>query len=201
MATSASPARRGVPDRSGALLGALRQSVYIGLMITFGCLFALGVRGEDLAAQLLGPQPWSQIFAWTAGGFAVMWGLPFLARRAFPTLNEGFVRRRQAMVARLDKHGLVASLLFSSGAALSLEILFRGGLQPTVGAATSAALFGVLHLEGKKANWIFAAWTAWIGLCLGALYAWSGLLWASIFTHMAQNVSGYILVWRMHRGH
>lgn len=67
------------------------------------------------------------------------------------------------------------------------EIFFRGALQPWVGLVVASLAFGLMHLGPTRA---FLPWTIWalvMGLCFGALVAWTGHLVGAIVAHVAIN--------------
>jgi membrane protease YdiL (CAAX protease family) len=80
-------------------------------------------------------------------------------------------------------------------AALGEELLFRGALQPLVGLAPMAAIFGLLHATAV-AHVILAGM---LGLGLGWLYAWSGSLWPPITAHLALDLVTGLLLTRAFR--
>ncbi len=75
-------------------------------------------------------------------------------------------------------------------AAFGEELLFRGAIQPLVGLAPMALIFGLLHATGFAHIVLAGA----LGLCLGWLYNWSGSLWSPIAAHLTLDmITGLVL--------
>jgi membrane protease YdiL (CAAX protease family) len=77
--------------------------------------------------------------------------------------------------------------------AIVLRLVWRAS-GPWVAFAVSAALFGGLHLTHPNASWFAAVCVALeAGIMLGAFYALTGRLWASIGLHAGWNfIQGYL---------
>ena len=108
---------------------------------------------------------------------------------ALASLRE-IVRTAMTAVAptRLDM------LFVSVNAGVGEELFFRGALQPLVGLAPAAALFAVVHtgLPRTRGVAMFCAYVFAMGVGLGALYRWSGLV-AAMTAHALFDV--LLLLW------
>lgn len=79
----------------------------------------------------------------------------------------------------------VTWLAISSG--LAEELFFRGAVQPVVGLWVTSLIFGAVHVGPKR---VFIAWGVWaflMGLILGAIFEWTGVLWGSVLGHVWIN--------------
>jgi membrane protease YdiL (CAAX protease family) len=75
----------------------------------------------------------------------------------------------------------ITVLAVASG--LGEELFFRGAMQPVLGLWITSAIFGVLHTGPKR---LFLAWSIWafvIGLLLGWIFEFTGVLWGPIVAH------------------
>jgi membrane protease YdiL (CAAX protease family) len=110
-------------------------------------------------------------------------------------------RPLHVVIERLD--GLVAwetlrtsdYVVIASLAALGEEPLFRGALQPLIGLAPAAVLFGLLHATSVA----HVTLACILGLLLGWLYQWSGSLWPPIAAHLAIDLVTGLLMARAPR--
>lgn len=78
------------------------------------------------------------------------------------------------------------------------EVLFRGGLQPTVGIMAAAVLFGLSHGGWRwRQFWAYTVAAAIAGAVFGWVYRLSGSLWAPILAHAAHNIAVtlYVTLW------
>lgn len=129
---------------------------------------ALNLSGLATSETLLGG-----VLGLVIGAFLVLLGTVWHPLHAL-------VERLANLVAweTLRKSDYVAVALM---AAVSEELLFRGALQPLIGLAPAAIIFGLLHATAI-AHVILAGL---LGFVLGWLYHWSGSLWPSIVAHLA----------------
>lgn len=78
-------------------------------------------------------------------------------------------------------------LILALASAIGEEVLFRGALQPWIGAVPQAVLFALLHVgPGRR----FLVWTAWafvMGLAFAALVSITGDLGGAIVAHFTIN--------------
>lgn len=142
--------------------------------------------------------PWTFDAQWMSGSFAARLGLSLilgvvlaavvvvftrtLVRRA--RWAQGLHRELKPLVEDLSTKE-VAWLALSSG--LAEELFFRGAMQPTLGLWLTSLIFGVVHVGPKR---VFLAWTLWafaMGVLLGAMFEWTGVLWGSVLAHVSIN--------------
>jgi len=70
---------------------------------------------------------------------------------------------------------------------LSEELFFRGAMQPVLGIWITSIIFGALHTGPKRA---FLAWSIWafvMGLLLGWIFDFTGVLWGPVLAHVYIN--------------
>lgn len=84
----------------------------------------------------------------------------------------------------LDGTGIVVLALLS---AAGEELLFRGLLQPWMGLAPQALLFGLVHQMPGPSRWIWVSWALLVGLALGALFELTGSLVGPVVAHALVN--------------
>jgi len=71
--------------------------------------------------------------------------------------------------------------------AICEEFLFRGLLQPWLGLLPQALLFGLVHQVPGKSRWVWVAWAALMGACLGSIFQLTGSLLGPIAAHALIN--------------
>jgi uncharacterized protein len=129
---------------------------------------------------------------WRATGLAVAAGLVTglvlvvlsrVAARRFMWASR-LEEELRSVVGPLRRREVLGLALLSG---LGEETLFRGVLQPTLGLALTAALFGVLHIgpNVRFLPWSLMAFVA--GLAFGGLALWTGSLLAPILAHATIN--------------
>lgn len=79
---------------------------------------------------------------------------------------------------------------------LGEEILFRGGVQGSLGVIVTAVLFGLSHGGWRKETWGYALSATITGLVLGEVYSSTGSLTASTITHVVFNLIVTIMLAR-----
>ena len=79
----------------------------------------------------------------------------------------------------------VVVLALASG--LGEEVFFRGALQPRVGLLLASLLFGLAHLVPRRELAPWAVFAALAGVCLGALFDYTGNLLAPAIAHVLVN--------------
>jgi membrane protease YdiL (CAAX protease family) len=98
--------------------------------------------------------------------------------------------------------GIVASGALAAGE----EMLFRGvlldglvhraGVGTVPAVATTAFVFGAMHLLRAPGLAPFALWAVWEGALLGGIYLWTGSLPAVMLVHGTHDVIGFALLAR-----
>lgn len=79
----------------------------------------------------------------------------------------------------------VTWLAISSG--VGEELFFRGAMQPVLGLWVTSLIFGAVHIGPKR---LFVTWSVWafvMGVLLGLIFAWTGVLWGSVVAHVWIN--------------
>ncbi|MDB4895297.1 MAG: aminopeptidase-like protein, partial [Firmicutes bacterium] len=76
------------------------------------------------------------------------------------------------------------------------EVLFRGGLQPTIGLIPAALLFGFSHGGWRREMWAYVVAAAVSGGVFGLVYWWTGDLWVPVIAHAGHNALSTVLLGR-----
>jgi hypothetical protein len=174
----------------------LRPGLWFGLlMILLGVLIAGIWRGDDL------PRSWyptdTNIPAEIALGLAAGTGSAILVGILTQTLPmlRGLLDKILAII-QLENVTLWHALAFGLLAGIPEEILFRGGLQPTLGLILTALLFGLVHAITP----LYILYAALAGLGLGGLAEWRGDLWAATAAHFAYDAGLFMVIrWQLQR--
>lgn len=165
------------------------------VMIALGILIAWLVRGELLFVML-------QRFTWRAAGLGVLTAglsmsvvylLSKVSKKLEHALKESGVKVGEDA---LRMAGYPVMLVVVSAAGIGEEILFRGGLQPTLGVILTALLFGFSHGGWRKDMWAYVVAASISGSIFGVAYAWSGDLWVSVIAHTLHNVAATVVLSR-----
>lgn len=174
-----------------------------GAMVLVGAALAWGLRREDLLAALSLRQPWPEVLAWAALGAALslgsVAGLAQVWRRFGRALERtGLETGEEAL--RFAGWPVLAVVVAVSG--LGEEVFFRGGLQPTLGLPLTSLAFGLAHGGWRlREMWAYVLAAALAGAIFGAVYARTGLLWASVLAHAGHNLATTLyLLYRRRRG-
>lgn len=67
------------------------------------------------------------------------------------------------------------------------ELFFRGAMQPVWGLMLTSIIFGAVHVGPRR---VLVAWTSWafvMGLLLGLIFEWTGVLWGPVLAHVWIN--------------
>lgn len=94
---------------------------------------------------------------------------------------------------RYSMTGLIA-LYLANG--LAEELLFRGAIQVWLGLIPAAVLFVLVHVSYYKQP-LMLLYVLCMGIFLGLLYQWSGLLWICMLAHAFIN---WLLTWLIKTG-
>jgi membrane protease YdiL (CAAX protease family) len=78
-------------------------------------------------------------------------------------------------------------LSLSALSAISEELLFRAALQPLIGVALSALLFGLVHVSSRETYLAWSLWAGAMGMLFGLLFEASGTLLAPMLAHALIN--------------
>ncbi len=165
------------------------------VMIGIGVVFAWLLRGELLFAML-------ERFSWRAVGLGVLTAglsmsvvhlLSKVSKKLEQALKESGVKVGEEAMRMA---GYPVMLVIVSAAGIGEEILFRGGLQPTIGIIPAALLFGYSHGGWRKEMWAYVIVASISGSVFGLAYAWSGDLWVSVIAHSVHNVAAAVVLSR-----
>jgi membrane protease YdiL (CAAX protease family) len=161
----------------------------------YGVLTALGLGWCALRGR---PWPFAHESPWIALPRAWSIGASLLAGLALAVLTivstRVLVRRvrfvRELHVAFRELLGpldalSVGVLALTSG--IGEEVFFRGAMQPALGLALTARIFGAVHVGPDRRFLVWTAWAALMGFALGAIHAATGSLFGCILAHVAIN--------------
>ena len=167
---------------SRARLIALGLAFYAALAA--GGLAWMHRRGDPILEKLGAPRVGFAVGAIT--GLAVGLGVAIVTRTAL-SRARWVGRLRAELVDALRPLSIPLALGMAGASGVAEELLFRGALQPAVGLAATAIVFGALHggLSRDFRGWAIFATLA--GVVLGALANWSGGLLAPIAAHVTVN--------------
>lgn len=125
--------------------------------------------------------------AWSLGA-GVCLGLLVIALTRLSVHRFGWARRLhlelRPFARGLDTTGIVVLALAS---AAGEELWFRGLLQPWLGLAGQAVVFGLVHQMPGPSRWTWVSWATVVGLALGALFEVTGSLLGPFAAHALVN--------------
>jgi len=165
------------------------------VMIAVGILIAWLVRGELLYMII-------RDLTWRAAGLGVITaGLSMSAVYLLSKVNKDLELALKESGVKVGEEalrmaGYPVMLVVVSAAGIGEEILFRGGLQPTLGVIPTALLFGFSHGGWRKDMWAYVVAASISGTIFGYAYAWSGDLWVSVIAHTLHNVAATVVLSR-----
>jgi uncharacterized protein len=174
-----------------------------GISLAVG-LNALALAGVALVAARLSPAPgwrrlllvrprcsWAVLPALIIGVLALSQALDALAV-LLDIHNRGFLPRLRQLVRSLPPGSLaVLAVIMAAAPGFCEELFFRGYFQsrlverwgPAAAVATSAVLFGALHLDSVQ-----SPMAAVLGLYLGHVAWRTGSIWPGVVCHAANNL-------------
>lgn len=196
----------------------------VGLFIFPALLAALAISGRPLAYLGLRrgqPIPFALLTAIVlSAGLSLSlftdWHI-FLEKNAPWTAIRTFIA--QARLAAEQQQELLQGLFRPQGIgylvvlliclsvlpAVGEELMFRGVIQRELGntilGQRGAILVAALLFSAMHADWYNALALWFMGILLGALYYWTGSLWASIFGHGLNNACFVLWEWGVAQGH
>lgn len=137
-------------------------------------LHALGIRGQGwIRGVLLG--------VGAAILFLVVLQLAALAAQRFVEIPDN----DRAIAIGLGM-SVTGALVVAVGSSVSEEVFFRGFLQPRIGFLGQAVVFAVAHVNYVNVLEVVVVFA--LAFVFGALYRWTGSLWAPIAAHFAFNL-------------
>lgn len=175
----------------------LRMLLLVGIlapafMAALGFFLAYILRGEMIHLSR-----WPAPIALGAGAVAALAsmglisGLYGIDKRLERALKQTGTR---VGLEALRTAGYPVMIVLVCTAGIGEEILFRGGLQPTVGIVAAALLFGISHGGWQREMIPYALAAAMSGAMFGILYRWTGDLWAPITAHAVHNLLSTLLL-------
>jgi membrane protease YdiL (CAAX protease family) len=140
------------------------------------------------------PRPWLALadglalFASAGLGFAL--GGVLVAWTRFSVARLGWARQLHVEL-RPIAHGLgLGHIVVLAGfSSLGEELLFRGLLQPWLGLAPTALLFGLAHQLPGPSRWTWATLALVVGFLFGALFELTGSLVGPLVAHAVVNAA------------
>ena len=156
-------------------------------MAAGAALWRVVIQGEPMffasvAAQQRGVSFWGDVAVGVGTGLFVILLSDLLTERT--QWGEDLARRLAETVGSLSGLQCVGLALLSG---IGEEMFFRGALQPVVGLGWASLLFGLMHFAPDKALLPWTGFAVVMGAVLGALYLWTGSLWAPILAHVVIN--------------
>ncbi|MEE8142036.1 MAG: CPBP family intramembrane glutamic endopeptidase, partial [Planctomycetota bacterium] len=138
---------------------------------------------EAVQERLVGPHPLLGLaLGSTLAGFLV--ALSRLLAKRWSRLQ----RMEQAFARILGPLPPRGSLLLAASSAWGEEVVFRACLQPEIGLAASAVIFGCLHLPLERELILWTPFALAMGFLLGWLYQLHGALAAPLALHFLVNL-------------
>ncbi len=174
----------GGPGRSGFVRSAI---LFYGLMGCAALLWRMSVPGQSIlhpsleAAGRASSLPFALFAGLVVGLLAV--GVSELLTR-WTKLGDVLADVLGESLAGLGR-GDAILLALASGTAE--EMLFRGALQPVVGLFWASVIFGACHFLPRRELVLWSVFAMAMGFAFGALYEWTGQLWAPIAAHTVVN--------------
>ena len=107
---------------------------------------------------------------------------PFLIRRA--RWARALHEELKPIIEPLSSSEILVLALASGFAE---ELFFRGVMQPAVGLLWASLVFGVVHTGPRRALLAWSVWAFVIGIALGAIFEWTGVLWGPVLAHVWIN--------------
>jgi membrane protease YdiL (CAAX protease family) len=171
---------------AGRRLVGLATLVY-SAMAAVAVLWRVVIQGEPIffasvAAQEQGLSFWGDLTVGVGTALLVILLSDLLTQRT--QWGEELTRRLAATVGSLSSMQCVGLALLSG---IGEEMFFRGALQPAVGLGWASLLFGLMHFAPEKALLPWTGFAVVMGVVFGALYLWTGSLWAPIVAHVVIN--------------
>ena len=94
---------------------------------------------------------------------------------------------RQVLMQMIGSATIPVALYLAFISALGEELLFRAALQPVLGLAGTALLFGLLHLGPQGSISIWTLWAIISGFMMGWIFDSTGNLWPALICHFLVN--------------
>lgn len=159
--------------------------VIYGAMAGIGICLALFVQHNFVSsfAADVGLKMWLHYGALAALATGVILILSYFFEEYLPS----FRALKWTFAEIIGRCSVLAVFLLSVLSACGEEILFRGGIQPTLGLFGTSILFGLLHVGpgGRISSW--SIWAILAGFLMGWLFESAQSLYPPILCHFAVN--------------
>lgn len=138
------------------------------------------------------PAPWLKLGGAQAlllsGGLGLVFALLVAASTRVFVARFGWASRLRDEL-RPSIRGLSAVNLLQLAALSSAaeELFFRSLLEPAAGLVLSSVAFGLAHQMRGPSRWVWATWSAAVGLGLGGVYHLTGSLVGALLAHALIN--------------
>lgn len=160
--------------------------VIYGAMAGVGIFLSLYVQSNFASsfAMDMGLETWGRFLILAALATGIILILSYFFEEYVPS----FQALKWTFAEIIGRCSVPAVLLLSFLSACGEEILFRGGIQPTLGLIGTSILFGVLHVGpgGRISAWSF--WAVLAGFLMGWLFESTQSLYPPILCHFAVNL-------------
>lgn len=161
-------------------------------MSAVGLFLAVVLRGEAPALPWLPGWNAALLGALVAGiSIGTVYGLSKLSERLERALKDTGVKVGEEA---LRLAGYPVMLVVVTASAVGEEILFRGGLQPSLGVLVTALLFGFSHGGWRREMWAYFLAASISGGLFGLAYLLTGNLWVPIIAHTLHNIAATIFM-------
>jgi membrane protease YdiL (CAAX protease family) len=170
------------------LVGILAPAVMAGL----GFALAYMLRGNAIHLTR-----WPAPKALGAGAFVALVSMGLIS--GLYRVNKSLERALKETGTRIGLEALRTAgypvmLVLVATAGFGEEILFRGGLQPTIGIIPAAVLFGFSHGGWRREMLPYVLAATMSGAMFGLVYRLTGDLWAPVTAHVVHNLLSTILL-------
>lgn len=161
-------------------------------MVAIGFVLGWFLRGEVLDLARRPALPAVGVAVLTA---ALSMGLVYTLYKSHPAFERA-LRDSGVKVGEeaLRMAGYPVMFVVVSAAGLAEEVLFRGGLQPTIGVIPAALLFGFSHGGWRREMWAYVLAASVSGGLFGLAYLWTGDLWVPVIAHTLHNLAATIVL-------
>ena len=170
----------------------MRWSRFAAAYALLGALAAVAAMALREGSPLIHPAPWLALEPRASHAYSCLLGLGFGLALALST-RAMVPRFRWAQRLHEELRPFARDMTMTSIAMLAVlsslgeELLFRGLLQPWLGIAAQALLFGLLHQIRGPSRWVWVVWATLVGLGLGAIFELTGSLIGPLVAHGVVN--------------
>jgi membrane protease YdiL (CAAX protease family) len=160
------------------------------MLFAFYGVFALVGIGWDAWREGPSAMIWIRTELWYADlAMGLGLGLLTVAFTALLSKLSATARRlEQDLREAIGRPGNGEIFLYALTSSVGEEILFRGGMQPSLGVLITSLVFGFVHGGFIGRMWLWSVFALLMGLALGGLQAHTGALAAPIVAHFVVNL-------------